>query len=41
MGGKPKLLMFGAQLPFRLGFTTGLKIFNQLLTVFNGGRVAW
>ena len=41
MGGKPKLLMFGAQAPFGFGFTARFKVFNQLLAVFNLGRVAW
>jgi len=41
MGGKPKLLMFGAQAPFGFGFTARFEVFNQLLTAFNLGRVAW
>jgi hypothetical protein len=41
MGGKSKLLMFGAKTPFGFGFTAGFKVFNQLLAAFNLDRVAW
>ena len=40
MGGKAKFLMLGTQSPFRFGCATGFKVLNQLLVVFNRGRIA-
>ena len=40
MGRKTKFFMFGAEAPFGLGFTTRFKVFNQLLAIFDLGRVA-
>ena len=40
VGGETEFLMLCAQAPFGLGLTTGLKIFNQLLPIFNMDRVA-